>query len=293
MTKSLGIMGCMAVFIPLLSQSNPSIVKKLRGSQMFPSTTQSPPQQPSGASSQNSKIKQAEVTFAYAADSGTALLTLGDPQPLARGFDRAVCSKGSFEVKLVSKQKGTSGSGSTSFAGGAGDKFAIVNGKLSDEYGYCLLANYDYLSGKQALSVTRRNGQCELGLRARIPSLENRQLAACSLLATLGGSAHLLAVEYQRREKNLLAALVLLTPSGVFTETLPATLGGNSAWRVDDEGEFNGKYILPMFALADSNGRIEFAIDWLGAEGDDLTLYRTSAPGRLEKVVEGYRYQSH
>jgi hypothetical protein len=101
-----------------------------------------------------------------------------------------------------------------------GDKFAIVNGKLSDEYGYCLLANHDYLLGKQELPVTGRNGQCEPGLRARIPSLESRQLAACFLLATLGGGAHLLAVEYQRREKNLLAALVLLTPSGVFTETL-------------------------------------------------------------------------
>src|ERR1700704_226070 len=105
MTKSLGILGCMAVLIPLLSQSNPSIVKKLRGSQMFPSSTQSPPRQPSGTSSQNSKIKQAEVTFAYTTDSGTALLTLGDPQPLALSFDRAICSKGSFDVRRVSKQK--------------------------------------------------------------------------------------------------------------------------------------------------------------------------------------------
>jgi hypothetical protein len=293
MTKSLGILGCMAVLIPLLSQSNPSIVKKLRGSQMFPSSTQSPPRQPSGTSSQNSKIKQAEVTFAYTTDSGTALLTLGDPQLLALSFDRAICSKGSFDVRLMSKQKGLSASGSTGFGGGVGDKFAIVNGKLSDEYGYCLLANHDYLLGKQELPVTGRNGQCEPGLRARIPSLESRQLAACFLLATLGGGAHLLAVEYQRREKNLLAALVLLTPSGVFTETLPATLNDNSAWRVDDEGEFDGKYIVPIFALADSNGRIEFAIDWLGAEGDALTLYRTSAPGRLEAVLEGYRYQTH
>jgi hypothetical protein len=103
-------------------------------------------------------------------------------------------------------------------------------------------------------------------------------------------------VQFERRTEASAHARVLRPdyPDGVRGDlNASAALDDSKAWRVDDEGEFNGKYIVPMFALADSNGRIEFAIDWLGAEGDDLTLYRTSAPGRLEKVVEGYRYQSH
>ena len=113
----------------------------------------------------------------------------------------------------------------------------------------------------------------------------------CLSLATFAGNGRLLAVEYQPQGDHLLAAFVVVTGSGAYIETLPAERG-ESAWRVDDGGEFDAQDIAAIFALKARDGSIEVAIDWSGFEGDILTLYRTSSAGHLESLAEGYWYHS-
>jgi len=108
----------------------------------------------------------------------------------------------------------------------------------------------------------------------------------------LADGGTIVAAEYQPKGESLLAAFVLITPSAVFTRPLPARFSNNDAWRSDDEGKLNAEYIKPMFALVSENA-IEVAINWSGAEGSYLALYRSSPNGTLDEVVNGNLYTGH
>jgi hypothetical protein len=236
-----------------------------------------------------------DMSFAHANGAGTALLAVGDLDAIAAAhLDSAICDDGriitaKFARMQVEAERSTGRNDARNFNADAGARFAAVGGRASP---VCLLAKRDFLAGKRILPITRRTlagakRPCDPSLRDRIPSLEQRSLAECTLVASIGTDAQLVAAVYAPRGDNLLAALVVLTKTGIFIKPLPAPEG---TWRVDDEGDLHPEGIGPIFALATADGSIEISLDWPGAEGDDLSLYKTSPHGVLEEVLGGYLY---
>jgi len=129
-------------------------------------------------------------------------------------------------------------------------------------------------------------GQVGLSGRQTRPA-DHAPLAECASVASIGTDAQLVAALYAPRGDNLLAALVVLTKTGIFIKPLTAEEG---SWRVDDEGDLHAEGIGPIFALATAEGSIEIALDWPGEEGHDLSLHKTSPQGVLEEVLTGYLY---
>jgi hypothetical protein len=241
------------------------------------------------------KQPRTDISFAYANSAGTALLAVGDLDAIrAPQLDSAICDDGRIiTVKFTRMQaeakRSTGRNDVGNFNASAGARFAATGAKASP---VCLLAKRDFLAGKRILPITRytlggAKRPCDPRLRDRIPSLEQRPLAECTSVASIGPDAQLLAVVYQPHGNNLFAALVVLTKTGIFIKPLPAPEGN---WRVDDEGDLHPEGIGPIFALASADGSIEIALDWPGAEGDDLSLDKTSPQGVLEEVLTGYLY---
>jgi hypothetical protein len=239
--------------------------------------------------------KPAEMSFAYANQAGTALLAVDDPDPILDArLDRAICDDGRIiTVRFTGMQKqakrSTGRNDAENFNAAAGPRFRTAGVKGSP---VCLIAKREFLAGKRILPITRQTPTdakhpCDPGLRDRIPLLENRPLTECTSVASIGTDAELVAALYAPQGDNLLAALVVLTKTAIFINPLPAQEG---TWRVDDEGDLHPEAIIPIFALATADGAIEIALDWEGAEGHDLTLYKTSPPGALAEVLTGYLY---
>jgi hypothetical protein len=236
-----------------------------------------------------------DMSFAYANGAGNALLAVGDLDAMAAArLDSAICADGriitvKFARMQAEAQRSTGRNNAGNFNASAGPRFAVAGGKASP---VCLLAKRDFLEGKRIVPIRRytltgAKRPCDSSIRDRIPALEQRPLAECTLVAAIGTDTQLVAALYAPRGDNLLAALVVLTRTGIFIKPLPAPEGN---WRVDDEGDLHPEGIGPIFALATADGAIEIALDWPGAEGDDLSLYRTSPQGVLEEVLGGYLY---
>jgi hypothetical protein len=101
----------------------------------------------------------------------------------------------------------------------------------------------------------------------------------------------LLAVLYEPRQKDLLAALVLEVGEKHFVYEMPAKADANSSWRAGDEGHFNPTTLAPLFVLENHrDGSWDLGISWAGEEGANLSAYRSTSASRLKKVVSGYVY---
>jgi hypothetical protein len=235
-----------------------------------------------------------DVAFAYSNRFGDLLLSLkNDDGRSKRYFDRAICPDSKIlEVKFAAEQKqgphSTGRNSADNFDQDQGDRFAVLNGHAPGD-GSCLLTDRGYLDAREILSVSERNKPCAPDVRARIPRLEKREVLTCHSVARFSKNVHFLAVEYRPEGENLLAAFIVLAGPDVYVHALPAKRG-NDAWRVDDDGEFQPSYITAMFAVRKSDGSLEVAVDWPGAEGDDLMLLGATSQGRLQIMAQAYRY---
>ena len=241
------------------------------------------------------KKSSPEISFAYANRGGTALLAEAHLDAIAAArLDSAICDDGrvitvKFAVMQAEAKGSTGRNDARNFNADAGARFAAVGGRVSP---VCLLVRRDFLADKRILPITRHTlagakRPCDPSLRDRIPSLEQRPLAECTSVASIGTDAQLVAAVYEPHGDNLLAALVVLTRTGIFIKPLPAPEGN---WQADGDGDLHAEEIGPIFALATADGAIEIALDWPSTDGLGLQLYKTSSPGVLEEILTGYLY---
>ena len=122
--------------------------------------------------------------------------------------------------------------------------FRVKDGPLpvpADSYGgvEALIAEEGYLAGAEAIRLARGAEEAGGDVKASFEKRYSRPLKSIVLLARGADfEAAVYAMEFKVQGKNALGAVALVTPEGTFCLDFPVEWDEQSAWHVDDEGNF-------------------------------------------------------
>jgi hypothetical protein len=226
--------------------------------------------------------------FAFPDATGARLLTLGPlPQPAA--LHTALCEGGlRFPVRFLRRQAERENNGrqtAANFDRLPGNVYAVLRGRVASD-ATCFLAGDDLLRG--ATLLASRPGECGEETRRRIASSRGRALANCWTLA-----GPVLLVEFVRQDKSALASVVVQDRGRMIFADYPAESRqeGGDLWRVDDGGVLSPQWFRVVFLL--QRGTFySLGVNWLGAEGDNLTVFASNGADRFTEVIKDYWYRA-
>jgi hypothetical protein len=243
-----------------------------------------------------------DTVFAFANRTGQKLMGL-DPLPHPERITRALCEGNRLlETRFTADQKGDpkkdlGRESSYNFDNMSGQVFRVERDPGEDD-GSCFLAPGAFLAPRHLVPFARRiveaaaKDACGAATSGRLAEAKGRPVKGCRPLYNIEGYGRFLAVEYELKGKDALAALVLENKDRLIFEDLPGNPDGGeeSVWRVDDGGVFDPDGFEVLFVLATQDGsQIEIGYSWLGGEGASLNLIRSSG-GKFVEVKNGYRY---
>jgi hypothetical protein len=236
--------------------------------------------------------------FAFTDDTGDRLLVVAEIlQP--DQFKTALCdSSGRVNIKYEYQQKaregGTHREAPQNFGALAGSVFRIVGGKV-DSAETCFLASDSLLAAATILPVDRPGTAepCGPEIRERVASARARDAVNCWTIGRLPAGEKLVVVEFARRGKDALAAVVLLAHERTVMADYPGTYrgAGEDVWRVEDGGVLSPDYFQVVFLLQRGDF-YALGIKWSGAEGVNLTVFTSTSGDRFTRAISDYWYQA-
>jgi hypothetical protein len=228
--------------------------------------------------------------------SGSRLLllpTMARPELLKT----ALCSGGHRVPVQFARRKpeGANANGrqtSRNFDKLAGSVFTVL-GNPVDPDALCFLASDSLLTGSTILSFTAAAEPGTCPQPGRFATLRDRPVVHCWTIARMSPERQVVLVEFERREKDALASLVLVDGSRALFADIPAEFRGpgQDLWRVDDGGVLSPSGLKIVCAL--QRGAVyALGTAWAGAEGQLLSFWISSGTDRFTKVINDYWYQA-
>jgi hypothetical protein len=107
------------------------------------------------------------------------------------------------------------------------------------------------------------------------------------------GGIQIAIVEFSRRLSDALASLVVTDGDRRLFVDYPARFNGPGAdlWRADDGGEIHAEG-FEVVCLLKRGSTYLLAIDWRGAEGNNLSLQTVESGDQFREVIAAYWYRS-
>jgi outer membrane lipoprotein-sorting protein len=239
-----------------------------------------------------------KMQFALTNREGTRLLVTGDiADPVAAV--RAVCENSrQYPIRYLKKQESdpehdTHRQNVYNFQYTEGHLYEFTDGAAPDQS--CLVAPAGFFKERNLIPVRTNSIQqklpaCHQDDISRMVIHRDRKVEQCAVLLDAGDRFRILALEFERRPEDILAAVVLLRGDEILSWDLPGREDKYSVWRVDDGGIFRPEYIRVMFAF-EHQSRIELGIEWLGAEATTLR-YLIPMHGRFFEYIKDGWYQA-
>jgi hypothetical protein len=208
----------------------------------------------------------------------------------------ALCSGGrrvpfQFERRQI-ERAGTFRHSSRNFDALAGSVFTVA-GPPVDADVPCFLAADAMLADSSVLGITAPEGTGGCTVQSRIATMRHRPVVRCWPIARLARGQQVVLVEFERREKDALASLVLVDGARLVFADFPAEYRGPSEdlWRVDDGGVLSPDGFAIVCVLQRGDGYV-LGLAWAGAEGRSLSLWVAERGDRFTHVISDYWYQA-
>jgi len=110
-------------------------------------------------------------------------------------------------------------------------------------------------------------------------------------LIQLPDGESLYLAQFVREGDDMLASLALKRESGWLYYDYPAKYDPSSTWRVDDQGEVRPAMFSFLFA-AESELGLVLGVQWMGTEGENVSLLSVSDDAITDLGLEYGRYMS-
>ena len=173
-----------------------------------------------------------------------------------------------------------------------GSLYRVLDGKVPDVA--CFLAAAPLLSSAAILPVQASASPkaCDPAVQNRIAASRGRPVQRCWSLAADSDRRQLLLVEFERRDKDALAAVVLLDDDRIVSAGYPAVFDGEGKdlWRVDDGGRLSPEGWSIVFLLRRA-GEYTLGVAWQAGEGASLAVFASHGDS-FSQVLADYWYQS-
>ena len=250
---------------------------------------------PAASSSHSPGI--AHGTFAYVDSTGTELLaldSLADPSTIVGALcSGAVARPVRFDRKQVRQPHDNARQVSSNFVNEAGDVFALIQERAPSDK-TCYLTSDSVLFAAARAATVREASTCAPAQVARVTVIKAREVIRCSLIARTSNALEVLAIQFVNVDSSALASLVVVVADTSFLfRDFPAVYrnGGESTWRVDDEGVFSPKDFDVLFVDTLPYG-VVMAFTWAGPEGESDELLLADSTRQFRTLHTSYRYWS-
>lgn len=238
------------------------------------------------------------VAFAFPNQDGSRVLATGNIAQPAR-LRTALCSSGQrltveFERRQPEGKDSTGRQSSYNFANTAGSAFRVL-GANANPGASCLVMDEAFLAGTTVIPLTRPplDARCLKAQYPAIQAIKSRPVVACWPIGGSPGGIQVAIVEFARRLSDALASLVVTDGDRRLFVDYPARFNGPGAdlWRADDGGEIHAEG-FEVVCLLKRGSTYLLAIDWRGAEGNNLSLQTVESGDQFTEVIAAYWYRS-
>lgn len=153
----------------------------------------------------------------------------------------------------------------------AGYIFEITQGTAKQNETYYLIN--DKFNVKSILDSQKGN-QAEIDAAAKeeIEKIKGRKVKNGWDIGLIDSDKTIYLVLFERENDDMLASVVMKTPTKFVFKDYPAKYNESSTWRVDDGGSVYPELFSILFASQTESG-IVLGIKWVGAEGEVTTLF--------------------
>lgn len=153
----------------------------------------------------------------------------------------------------------------------AGYIFEITQGTAKENETYYLIN--DKFNVKSILDSQKGN-QAEIDTAAKeeIEKIKGRKVKNGWDIGLVDSDKTIYLVLFERENDDMLASIVMKTPTKFVFKDYPAKYNESSTWRVDDGGSVYPDLFSILFASQTESG-IVLGIKWVGAEGEVTTLF--------------------
>lgn len=252
-------------------------------------------------SEQKDNIEYADVnklknTFGFTNKTGN-LIILQDPLDENLNINlinKAIGESGNIlSVRFLKKQERNENDNgrqtSYNFENTDGYIYEVVEGKAKDNETYYLVNDKEFNTKSVVETIVGNYQEIDDAARQEVERAKNRRIADSWELAKVGTEINIYLVLFERQNDDMLASIVMKTPSNIVYRDYPAKYDEGSTWRVDDGGEIDPELFSVLFAARIETG-ILLGLTWMGAEGESAFLLKENGKELEELEIISYRY---
>lgn len=236
--------------------------------------------------------------FGFTNETGKLIILPGRVEEV-QGLDdisKAIGENGNvLTVRYLGPQKGNEKDNgrltSRNFDNLEGHIFEVTEGAAIGDETYYLVSE-DGFNIRSVLDSQEGSGsEIDLAAKEEIEGIKNRKIQDSWEIGKLEKDKSIYLVLFEREQDDMLASIVMKTPSKMVFKDYPAKYDASSTWRVDDGGSIYPEMFSILFASKTETG-ILLGITWIGAEGEVTTLLKENGDAFEELDIGTSRYTS-
>ncbi len=172
-----------------------------------------------------------------------------------------------------------------------GKIFEITSGKARANETYYLVKGMEFNTDAVLNSQESNHHNASADTIEEIERIKGRNIKDSWEIGRIEADTAVYLILFERDKDDMLASIVMKTPTKLVFKDYPAKYDEMSTWRVDDGGSIFPEMFSILFAAKTKDGML-LGLKWTGFEGEN-TIMLLENDGVFEELnIESYRYTS-
>ncbi len=232
--------------------------------------------------------------YVFANSDGDKLITFIENKDITpvQEVNHVISKNGIFKINYLGYQesKSTYNHRETmyEFDNMPGHIFSIEDGVVFPNE-TCLLINKDYFPLESVLEIREQNN-VEMSYKL-LSSIENERKCKVKKgwILARGDSWDVGLVQFEKKENDMLASIILITNNGLIFKDYPAQYDEQSTWRLEDYAEIDPIMFRINFVAQDDEGYL-ICVSWSSYESEAVFLLKEKDGLLIDLNIDSGRY---
>jgi hypothetical protein len=195
---------------------------------------------------------------------------------------------------LKSQEKNEKDNGrqtSQNFDNLSGQIFEVIQGEAKENETYYLINDMEFNINAILKSQDGNHSEIAIEAKEQIEEAKGRKVKSGWEIGSIESDKAVYLVQFEREKDDMLASIVMKTPTTLVFKDYPAEYNEMSTWRVDDGGNIYPEMFSVLLAAKTESG-ILLGIKWSAFEGENVTLLLEKDDNFEDLNIEASRYTS-
>lgn len=243
-------------------------------------------------------INQLSSLFGFTNQAGNLIISTDYSQE-NQGIDmmnKAVGENGNIlDIKYLKSQKQNEKDNgrqtAQNFDNLPGQVFEVTQGEANENEIYYLVNDSEFNIKAVLKSQDGDHSEIDTQSKEEIEKVKARKVKNSWEIGKVETDKTIYLILFEKEKDEMLASIVMKTPTKLVFKDYPAKYNEMSTWRVDDGGRVYPEMFSILFA-AKTEGGIVLGINWSAFEGENITLINEKDDKFEDLNIEAYRYTS-